>query len=147
MSCVLALLLAQTGEAPPAPELAPREERRLDVETMSDEPTAADVRGDPPADEASGELVREDESNELLWVPRVLLLPVRLVYEIPGQTLRGATWLIERYRVRDVYQQIFFNEDGTFGIFPSAFFETGFGLNVGAHLIYRNIFGHGEALS
>lgn len=144
-----AIALAQTAAepVPAAPELGPREERRFDVDATSDEPTAADVAGEPSAAEAHGESVREDETNELLWVPRIVLFPVRLVYEVPGQGLRGTFWLIERYRVRDVYQQIFFNEDGTFGVFPTALIETGFGLNVGARLIYRNVFGHGEGLS
>ncbi|HSI05812.1 MAG TPA: BamA/TamA family outer membrane protein [Myxococcota bacterium] len=148
-SCALAMLLAQVAEepAPAEPELGPREERRLDLTQVTDEPSAADVQGEPTADQADGQSVREDETNELLWVPRVILFPVRMVYEVPGQALKGTFWLVERYRVQDVYQQIFFNEDGTFGIFPTALFETGFGLNVGARLIYRNIFGHGESLS
>lgn len=143
----LAAVLAQTAPAPAEPELRPREERRLDTEVVTDEPSAADVAGEPAADDAHGESVREDENNELLWVPRIVLFPVRLVYEVPGQALRGTFWLVERYRVQDVYQQIFFNEDGTFGIFPTALIETGFGLNVGARMIYRNVFGHGESLS
>ena len=148
-SCALTVVLAQPVAEPASgvPELGLREERRLDMSQVSDEPTAADVDGEPAADEASGESVHADSTNELLWVPRVVLFPVRLVYEVPGQALKGTFWLVERYRVRDVYQQIFFNEDGTFGIFPTALFETGFGLNVGARLIYRNVFGHGESLS
>lgn len=146
-SCVLALVLTQASDAAPAPELGSRDERRLDVSQVTDEPTASDVEGEPAAHEVSGQSAYADENNELLWVPRIILFPVRLVYEVPGQALRGTTWLVERYRVGDVYQQIFFNEDGTFGIFPTALLETGFGLNVGARLIYRNVFGHGESLS
>ncbi len=148
-SWALALVLAQGSDDPvlTEPELGLRDERRVDLDHISDEPSAADVKGEPSADEAHGQSVREDETNAALWVPRLVLFPVRLVYEVPGQALKGTFWLVERYRVRDVYEQIFFNEDGTFGVFPTALFETGFGLNVGARLIHRNIFGHGESVS
>jgi len=41
---------------------------------------------------------------------------------------------------------MFFNYDGTMGLFPLAFFETGFGLNVGARFVYKDLWSKGGSL-
>ena len=102
---------------------------------------------DPPADQASGVLVPEPEGgNALLWVPRVLLFVPRWAYEFVLDPLRLGAWAYDRYQLRERVYRLFFNESGTFGLYPLGFFETGFGLNVGARLVAEDLFGHGEKL-
>src|SRR5690606_18508859 len=54
--------------------------------------------------------------------------------------------LEDRYHVAARLRSFFFNDAGTFGIFPTLFFETGFGANVGLRLVHRDLFGRGERL-
>jgi len=108
--------------------------------------TAAEVRDAPPPDQASGTTTERDDGHGWLWVPRVLLFIPRWTAEIVFAPVRGALWVFEKYEIREKLESIFFNDEGTMGLYPLAFFETGFGLNVGARFVYRDIFGHGERL-
>lgn len=102
---------------------------------------------DPPPDQASGILVPEPAgARSALWVPRVLLFVPRWAYEFVLDPLRLGAWAYDRYQLRERIYRLFFNETGTFGIYPLGFFETGFGLNVGARLVAEDLFGHGEKL-
>ena len=74
-----------------------------------------------------------------LFVPKWLVI-------IAASPVRLAAWSYERYQLRDRFKQVFFNYDGTFGVYPVALFETGFGLNVGARLVHKDLFGAGESV-
>jgi hypothetical protein len=95
-------------------------------------------------DQVSGIAVDDDDSSTLRDVGRVVLYPVRLGSTVAMAPLRGGAWLVERYQLRDRVQQWFVSDDGTEGIYPTAFVETGLGLNLGAHAFDTDLFGHGE---
>lgn len=105
--------------------------------------THADVAGSPPAEQATGIATREEAApgRAMRTALRVLLFVPRWTFWIVVQPVRGGLWAFERYQLADRAQGIFFNDEGTLGAYPLAFFETGFGLNVGGRIIYRDLFG------
>jgi len=74
-------------------------------------------------DHEPGEGVARKLGRAVLWVPRV-----PIVLALKG--VRGAFWLQDRYNVAEIADE-FQTEDKKIAFFPSAFAETGFGLNVG----------------
>lgn len=94
------------------------------------EASAKEVRGAPIPGEESGRLDHEPGEGvarklgrAILWVPR---LPIVLAMK----GVRGAFYLQDRYNVAEIADE-FQTEDKKIAFFPSAFAETGFGLNVG----------------
>ena len=88
---------------------------------------------------------RSGESGDgLLWVPRVVLFVPRWAFIAVASPLRLTAWAYERYQLRDRFKAVFFNVEGTFGVFPTVLFETTFGLNVGVRLVHKNVFGQNE---
>jgi hypothetical protein len=81
-----------------------------------------------------------------LYVPRLLLAPVRLVARTASELLLAGARIEDDYRLRSRARDLFFTEDLDFGVYPVAFYATGFGLNAGAHLVHRDLFGHREGL-
>lgn len=101
------------------------------------------MAGAPDPDQARAIERAEPEGagSKLRVVPRVLLFPARVVLWVVDAPLRGSFWLYERYQLRNRFKAIFFNDTGTVGLYPVAFFETGFGLNAGLRFIHRDLFG------
>jgi hypothetical protein len=105
---------------------------------------------EPPAvspDRVSGVTVDDDDSSTAREAGRVLLYPIRIGAEILFAPFRGGAWLLERYQVRDRIQNMLVSDDGNYGVFPTAFIETGFGANLGLHAFHHDLFGHGEHLA
>jgi hypothetical protein len=94
----------------------------------------------PLPDQASGILVPRERRHRWLWLPRAVLFVPRWALEVPFALPRLGLWTYDRYQLADRFHQIFFSDTGDVGVYPVAFFETGFGLNVGARLIHRNLF-------
>src|SRR5262245_9334475 len=108
---------------------------------------AVNASAPPPPDQASGVLVRPSSAaSALLWVPRVVLFLPRWVLEVPMAPFRLSAYAIDRYQLPERLHQLFFNDAGTFGVYPLFLFETGFGVNVGGRLVHEDLFGHGEQL-
>ncbi|HLU68721.1 MAG TPA: hypothetical protein VKZ63_20710, partial [Kofleriaceae bacterium] len=108
--------------------------------------TSASVAGAPLPQEASGVVQAPPPSGRLLVIPRVLLYIPRGINWVISAPFRGSAYLYERYQLRERFRAIFFNDEGTVGLYPVAFFETGFGFNAGARFIHRDLFGGGERL-
>lgn len=135
LAVILTLSLASIATAQPQPPAAPARS------------TAADVADAPPPEDATGVAATGDRrTNQLLWIPRVILFVPRWTLWLAVQPIRGGLWAYERYALGTRVKSIFFNDDETLGAYPLAFFETGFGLNVGARMIYRDLFGAGGRL-
>ncbi|MBA3396113.1 MAG: BamA/TamA family outer membrane protein [Deltaproteobacteria bacterium] len=109
--------------------------------------TAADVAAAPPPGAEHGRLDPLDRGDGiarrigrgLLWIPR-------LPFEIIAQPIRGTLYLQDRYDIVGKLTGVFFTTDRKAGVFPTALFETGFGLNVGARAMFKDIFGGQEKL-
>ena len=109
--------------------------------------TPAEAPPAPPDDRASGVLVAEPRgAKPLLWVPRVILFLPRWVFELALDPLRLGVWSIDRYQVPQRLHDLFFTEDNRFGAYPLGFFETGFGINVGARIVGDDVFHHHEKM-
>ena len=108
----------------------------------SDEPTAADAANAPSSGtDVSGIDGGQESAPAALWLPRVALYPVRGILEIGMAPIRGLIFVDQKYQLRARIKELFFTEDKTFGIYPTALIETGFGLNVGARLVWKEMFG------
>lgn len=144
---------SQTPDARTATGDKPGDTNQPDVVPAAgipDKPTSGDVADAPLPHEAGGILISGDDSRHTwLWFPRAVLLVPRLTLEIPFAVSRYGLWAYERYDVKDRLIGVFFNDDETIGLYPSAFFETGFGLNAGARFVWRDILapGPGEGAS
>jgi|GEM_PF-819419 len=88
-----------------------------------------------------------DSPSPLLWIPRAIFFVPRWALEAAFVPLRGLAWVYDRYNLAARFRLVFFNDAQTFGVFPVAFFETGFGLNAGARMVHRDLFGGGERLT
>jgi outer membrane protein assembly factor BamA len=111
-------------------------------------PTTVPVDEAPIASpkEASG-VAREDaRKDSALWIPRALLFVPRIVVWAAAQPIRGAVYAYERYSLQERFTDATFNDARTFGVYPTAAYETGFGVTVGGRLVYRDFFGHDERL-
>ena len=75
-----------------------------------------------------------------LFVPKLLTEAVFL-------PIRTTVYVYDRYRLDELYYNLFFTPDQEFGIVPTANYTTGFGVSVGAQLLWRNVFGHREGLN
>ena len=143
---------APAGDSPPpATTLSADAEPAASTAAAAEPAASADARSAkdwdsaPLPTEASG-IARPDSkgASTLLWIPRVIFFVPKWAVIIVAQPFRGIAWAYERYQFRNRFDQVFFNDAGTFGIYPVAFFETGFGLNAGARLIHRDLFGDEE---
>lgn len=121
------------------------------VEQPASEPApVAQVTPAPasPPDRASG-VAREDEpslAERLLWIPRAALFVPRAAVWAIGQPIRGAAYAYEQYNLPGRVREVFFDVDGTFGVYPVAAYETGFGVTAGARLVHKDLFGEHERL-
>ncbi len=110
--------------------------------------TAADVANAPRPGAEHGRVDPIDTGDGagrvlgriILWIPRI---PVEIVM----QPIRGFLYAQEKYNVADKVKAVFLSEDGKLGLYPTAFTETGFGLNIGARAFVRDLFGQDEKLA
>ncbi len=156
---------AQPSQPPPTPPTAPDPDPDPDPgaapsakpepppTAVSPQPTPADpnhtaasVAKAPAPGTVTGVSSAQPTAGAGRKVGRVLLYPVRGLLWVVDAPARGAAYLYERYRLRDRWKSIFFNDTGTIGLYPVALVETGFGLNAGARFIHRDLFGGKESL-
>lgn len=119
------LLLAVLG-APPAQTVEPTE-----TATVTATEDISGYRVPPDSGRSFG-------GNVLL---ATLFIP-RLVTKIVLLPIGGIIWVLEHYKIPEFLTDLFFNDARTFGVYPTAFVETGFGLNVGLRMRLSNLFGH-----
>lgn len=101
----------------------------------------------PRPDQAGGFAIAPSRvGSPVLWFPRAILFVPRLALEVVDAPVRGSLYLYQRYQVGERAIDLFFNDSRTFGIYPVAFIETGFGLNGGLRLVHKDMFGDHESL-
>jgi len=112
------------------------------------ETTAADVAGAPVPGDESGRIDGGDSGDSLLrrGVRGILFVP-KVAVDVALSPVRATVWAFDRYNLIDRYYRVFFNDDRTIGLVPTASYESGFGVNVGARFVDRDLFGAHEHLS
>ncbi len=109
---------------------------------------AADVQDAPVPGNESGQLTAVDRSDSAFRVAaRGALFVPKLVIAAALSPVRGAIWADDRYRLEDLYYQVFYNADRTIGLFPTATYTSGFGVAAGAGFVDRQLFGEHENLA
>jgi outer membrane protein assembly factor BamA len=102
---------------------------------------------DPRPGEESGRVDDREEADRdsipRLVVRGVLFVP-NLIVKAFFWPIEKGIWAFDRYQLAERWHRLFWNESNTFGLFPSATIEAGFGLNLGAHMALRDVFGDGE---
>jgi len=81
-----------------------------------------------------------------LWIPRLIFAPLRFVIWLVTQPLVELARLNDKHHFVKRFFQLFVSDDGTYGVVPNFFLETGFGLNAGIRVFHHDLFGHGEQL-
>jgi len=93
--------------------------------------------------------VREPaSSDDDLWLllARAPLAPARLLFRTSTELLLIVPRIEDEHHVSRRVQDVFFDDTRTFGVYPTAFYETGFEPSVGARLVHRDLFGRRERL-
>jgi hypothetical protein len=148
---------AQSPAAAPAPtSVASVTRPRGDESVVQPEPTpkpdrgltAADVASAPLPGEESGRVdkVSDGDSTGRMIGRGILFLPryaVDLVLTVP----RTGLWATERYQLIDRYDQIFYNDAKTIGLYPTISVDTSLGVTAGAGFVHKDLFGAHEKLS
>lgn len=109
--------------------------------------TARSVAGAPPPDRAGGIARPEQEAaSGGRALARALLIVPRAALWALNAPVRAGYWVSERYRVPLRVREALFNDEGTAGLVPLAWAETGFGAAGGAGFFHRDLAGAGEHL-
>jgi surface antigen Omp85-like protein len=110
-------------------------------------PTPAPEPPAPRPDKASGiEVDDQPRTSRAIWIPRALLFFPRMAFWLAVQPIRGITYVHERYGIVQRLSDATFTDDGRFGIYPVAGYESGFGFKIGARIVAKDIFGKKERL-
>ncbi|HEU5057271.1 MAG TPA: BamA/TamA family outer membrane protein [Kofleriaceae bacterium] len=135
------------GPAPPADR-----DRRPPVPT-GEQPqppqrhSARTVAGAPTSDRASGIARPEPIAGEgRRAIARGLLVLPRVAFWAVNAPIRAGSWVSERYQVPLRVREALFNPEGTAGLVPLAWAETGYGAGGGARFFHRDVLGRGEHL-
>lgn len=115
---------------------------------LDHEPTAADVAAAPLPGFESGRIDQGQGESESTWriIGRGALFVPRLVIDAALSPLRGVLWVQEHYHVIEWYERIFWNDDETIGLYPTASVDTSLGVTAGMHFIDRDLFGKRERI-
>jgi hypothetical protein len=154
---LLALVLQSTSawadDPAPAPAPAPEASQPpTAAEPAASEQKAADPEVDwsqaPAADQASGIEIDEpptprdharDVARALLFVPRWLLWGV-------AQPMRGTAYVYDHYHIKGLFTSTFYDEKQSYGVYPTASYDTDYGVSLGLRAVHHNLFGERERL-
>lgn len=110
--------------------------------------TAGSVAGAPLPGNESGMVAGKDGGDGAgrIIARGVLFIP-RAAFELAMAPIRAGVWAEYRYHLADRVHDWFFDKTNTYGIYPTARWESDFGVNAGARFVHRDLFGHKEHLS
>lgn len=110
----------------------------------TDETTAAEVERAPLPGDESGRVDADPGDSRTRKVLRGALFLPRTAVAIAFAPIEGGVWAVERFQLVDRAERLFFNDAMTMGLYPTFALESGFGLNVGARFVHRDLFGKQE---
>jgi hypothetical protein len=127
--------------------------RALAIATASLGVFAMDARAQQPATATTTPVcstvrctASTDDALTWLTVPRALLAPPRLAFRTATELLMLGSEAEEELQLREFLTDVFFDDTRTFGVYPTAFYETGMSPNVGARLVHRDLLSRRERL-
>ncbi len=133
---------------PPAPEPPPEPPPPPETPPPPREASSNDTKGAPVSGTESGRIDEGDDGDSVLRLAaRGLLFLPKLALQVVFAPIRGGVWAYERFQLGHRVRDIFFNDENTIGLYPSLGFESGFGINIGATFVTRNLLGVGERFS
>ena len=110
--------------------------------------SAADMRGAPLPGQEHGRTDEIDSGDGFgRYLLRALLVVPRIPMELVFQPLRALLYLNERFHAVQNIVELFVTDDRKTAIFPTAFIETGFGLNAGIRAHFKDLLGGDETIS
>ncbi|HEU0034538.1 MAG TPA: BamA/TamA family outer membrane protein [Kofleriaceae bacterium] len=111
------------------------------------EPTASDVEGAPAPGDESGRVDPPASDSTVREVGRGVLFVPKLALETAFAPVRAGVWAYDHYHLRRLAIRIFFDDTETYGLYPVGQLESGYGFNVGARFVHRDLFGAREHLA
>lgn len=79
-------------------------------------------------------------SSAWIWTKRSLLFVPRWLFRTVMAPPRLGLWALDRYSLEDRYKRIFFNDEGSIGLYPFIDVASGFGASFGATFIDKDLF-------
>jgi hypothetical protein len=86
------------------------------------------------------------EESPWVWLPRLALAPLRLAFRTVSEVVLVPVRVEDELHLSARAVDLFFNDERTFGVYPTLGYETGIGLAAGAHLHHLDLFGRHEGL-
>jgi len=109
------------------------------------EPNASTASGAPRPGSESGRIEEEAPTESVgRQIGRAALYVPKLLFELATLPVTGTFYAVDRYQLEDRYYRLFYNRERTGGIVPTATYETGYGLTIGAQAFHNDTFGDGE---
>lgn len=84
--------------------------------------------------------------RKALWIPRSLLYVPRRAVVLALSPIRVALWAYDRYDLRNRFFRVFYFEDRTWGLYPTARFQSQLGASVGGRMVHHDLFDNGGRL-
>lgn len=101
---------------------------------------ADDFSNMPPPGEESGRIDDGEGESTARKIGRGILVVPRAAVEIVFAPVRAGVYVYDRYQLKERWMQIFFTEDRTTGVYPTLQIESGYGLNLGARVVRKDLF-------
>lgn len=132
---------AATASSEPAPE-APAEPGAPSADDDIDWSKA------PPPDQASG--IERDEPptprDRARDVARVILFVPRWLVWGVAQPMRGTAYVYDHYHIKSLFNSTFYDAKQVYGMYPSASYNTDYGISAGLRGVHHDLFGDSERL-
>jgi hypothetical protein len=112
------------------------------------EPVARDTSRAPPPGQESGRIDPGEPGDSVgRKIARGALVVPKYLFMIVSWPVGEGIYLDDRYKLTDWYYRIFYWRNRTISIVPTATYETGYGLTIGAQFRDIDTFGHHERLA
>jgi len=102
----------------------------------------------PAADQASG--IEQEEGptprDRMRDVARVLLFVPRWLVWGVAQPVRGTAYVYDHYHIRSLFSATFYDQEQVYGLYPTASYNTDYGVSFGLRAVHHDLLGEGERL-
>jgi hypothetical protein len=113
----------------------------------SDEPTARDAEDAPLPGEESGRTDHPPGDSLLRDIGQGVLTVPRLALVAAIAPLRYGVYAYDHYGIAEKFSTTFFDPSTTYGVYPVLMLDSEYGLNIGARMVHRDMFGAHERFS